>query len=93
MSNYSTTLPPGFKTWNELWNAHKDQVKDGVIVVKVPSVFFREYHVDFIKARAFDEIMELAKKNKDHRLSVEFETMHEDFVNDFQELTHTKLFK
>lgn len=93
---YSTELPEGFKTWNEL--KKKCILDEGVYCLFVSSVYpssvsnsilYFEEH--FIKSKCYDEIMELMGKAYDWGIPTE--DQESDFVSDLEQLTHTKLFK
>lgn len=88
--NYSTTLPTGFKTWNEF-------LKE-LNLSETATAFYNKYglyQVDFINARALDEIMELVNYCKgNYPESWKEESIFQKyFCEDFQKLTHTNLFK
>lgn len=91
---YSTELPEGFKTWNELWQSLKhNTITDGIVgyYVNDGQYLYSRYEEHFIKSKCYDEIMELMGRAYDWEIPTE--DQESDFVSDLEQLTHTKLFK
>lgn len=57
MNNYSTELPPNFKTWNEFLK-HIDAPYQHSTVLREYIEDGKMWQCDYVKARCFDEIMD-----------------------------------
>lgn len=89
MSQFSTSLPPGFTTWNELckqlkktWNGVDESIEYQNNSEVEPIIF----EAKGVKARAFDEIMDIEVNEE-----LDYNNRMISFAEEFKELTNKKL--